>query len=97
MSVQGASSINIRNLSIKCGHCETYQTLCAFERKEDWNVYVFECENDACDPAMTRTLVEVPEALDEFARRDPSWGGGARHAGADGETSSGESNEPSEG
>jgi hypothetical protein len=73
------SSINIRNLSIKCGHCETYQTLASFARRDDWNVYTYECENDVCDPAVTRTLVEVPAELDEFANRDPSWRGGGRH------------------
>lgn len=66
-------SINIRNISIKCGHCQTYQTLIGFERSGDWNVYTYECENDLCDPEMTRTLVEVPRDLDEFARRDPEW------------------------
>ena len=73
------SSINIRNLSIKCGHCDAYQTLCGYERRKDWNVYTYECENEVCDPAMTRTLVEVPADLDEFARRDPGWRGGGRH------------------
>lgn len=66
-------SINIRNISIKCGHCQTYQTLSGFERSGDWNVYTYECENDLCDPEMTRTLVEVRRDLDEFARRDPEW------------------------
>jgi hypothetical protein len=75
--------INIRNLSIKCGHCNTYQTLCHFERRdEEWNVYTYECENDVCDPAVTRTYLEVPAHLDAFARRDPGWRGGRRHAGA---------------
>lgn len=74
--------INIRNLSVQCGSCGTYQTLVRFERKdEDWNVYVYECENDVCDPAVTRTRLEVPTDLDAFARRDPEWHGGARHAG----------------
>lgn len=73
------STINIRNLSIKCGHCETYQTLCTFSRRDEWNVYTFECENDICDPSVTRTLVEVPVSLDEFATRDPTWRGGGRH------------------
>jgi hypothetical protein len=73
------SPINIRNLSIKCGHCDTYQTLTSFSHREGWNVYTYECENDRCDPAMTRTLVEVPAQLDEFARRDPGWRGGGKH------------------
>ena len=77
------SAINIRNLSIRCGNCGTYQTLVGFGRREDWNVYTYECENDVCDPAVTRTLLEVPADLDEFAHRDPGWKGGARHGGAE--------------
>ncbi len=79
-----ASRINIRNLSIKCGHCGTYQTLCHFARRDDWNVYTYECETEICDPAVTRTYLEVPADLDEFANRDPEWHGGKAHAGADG-------------
>ena len=73
------SMINIRNISIKCGNCNTYQTLAAFARRDSWNVYTYECENDICDPEITRTYVEVPQHLDEFARRDPGWHGGGRH------------------
>lgn len=72
--------LNIRNLSIKCGHCDTYQTLCAYERRDEWNVYTYECENDICDPQVTRTLLEVPAELDVFARRDPTWRGGKKHS-----------------
>jgi hypothetical protein len=79
----GASTINIRNLSVKCGHCDTYQTLSHFEPRAEWNVYTYTCDNDVCDPAVTRTLIEVPRALDEFANRDPSWRGGGKH-GAEG-------------
>lgn len=68
-------SINVRNISIKCGNCDTYQTLCSFARSGCWNVYTYECENDICDASVTRTLIEVPVELDEFARRDPSWEG----------------------
>lgn len=68
-------SINIRNISIKCGNCGTYQTLCGFERTADRNIYTYECEETACDSTVTRTLVEVPGHLDEFARRDPTWEG----------------------
>jgi hypothetical protein len=71
--------INIRNISIKCGNCNTYQTLTAFGQREEWNVYTYECENGVCDPAVTRTLVEVPKELDSFARRDPTWRGGGKH------------------
>lgn len=70
--------INVRDISIKCGRCNTYQTLVGFAHHEGWNVYTYECENDVCDPAATRTLVEVPQELDEFARRDPQWRGGER-------------------
>ena len=76
------SRVNIRNFSVKCGHCETYQTLSGFERRESANVYTYECENDLCDPAVTRTLLEVPVELDEFANRDPEWRGGARFGGS---------------
>jgi hypothetical protein len=82
LDVTGHSPINIRNISIKCGRCDTYQTLAKFERRGEWNVYTYECENGVCDPAMTRTLIEVPVALDEFANRDPNWRGGKRHAGS---------------
>ena len=75
------STINIRNLSIKCGQCETYQTLSGYGRRDDWNIYTYECENDTCDPEVTRTLLEVPADLDEFANRDPEWRGGSRHGG----------------
>jgi hypothetical protein len=76
------STINIRNLSIKCGNCNSYQTLSSFARRDEWNVYTYECENDVCDPAVTRTLIEVPRDLDEFANRDPGWRGGAKWGGA---------------
>ena len=32
-----SEEINIRNISIKCGNCNTYQTLAAFSRRDaDW-------------------------------------------------------------
>jgi hypothetical protein len=68
-----ATVINIRDVSIKCGHCDTYQTLVAYSRRDQWNVYTYECENDICERGTTRTLVEVPRELDAFARRDPEW------------------------
>ena len=77
------SPVNIRNISIKCGNCNTYQTLASYSRREEWNVYTFECENEICDPAVTRTLVEVPQELDEFANRDPQWRGGKKWGGAE--------------
>ncbi len=78
-----ADEINIRNISVKCGHCNAYQTLSGFARRDDWNVYTYECENGICDANMTRTFIEVPAHLDVFARRDPEWRGGRKHAGAE--------------
>ncbi|MEE8366889.1 MAG: hypothetical protein V3S30_01095 [Thermoanaerobaculia bacterium] len=85
--------INIRNLSIKCGQCGTYQTLCGYSQNDGWNVYTYECENGLCDPSQTRTLLEVPGELDEFAHRDPKWRGGGRHGevGDDGNAEASES------
>ncbi|MDH3745230.1 MAG: hypothetical protein OES47_09030 [Acidobacteriota bacterium] len=81
------TGMNIRNLSIKCGSCNTYQTLSGFARRDEFNVYTYECENDRCDPAVTRTLVEVHRELDEFAQRDVNWrGGGVHGAWGDGES-----------
>ena len=77
------SRINIRNISIKCGQCGTYQTLVGFGHRDDWNVYTYECENDSCTPEVTRTLVEVPADLDEFAHRDPDWRGGSKWGGVE--------------
>jgi len=68
--------LNIRDLSVKCGQCETYQTLVGFARRGEWNVYTYECENDRCAREVTRTLLEVPAEIDAFANRDPEWRGG---------------------
>ena len=70
---------NIRELSVKCGNCQTYQTLTGFSREAEINVYTYECENEICDPGVTRTLVEVHREVDEFANRDPNWRGGGQH------------------
>jgi len=78
------SKVNIRNFSVKCGRCGEYQVLSAFAAGEEWNVYTYECDNDVCTAEDTRTLLEVPVDLDEFANRDPSWHGGKVHAGAGG-------------
>ena len=75
----GPAMINIRDLSIKCGNCDGYQILCGFHRRDEWHVYIYECENEICDPAVTRTLLEVPAERDEFASRDPEWKGGRPH------------------
>ncbi len=65
--------VNIRDFSVKCGNCDAYQTLVGFAPAGEWHVYTYECESEICDAAVTRTLVEVPIELDEFARRDPEW------------------------
>jgi hypothetical protein len=68
--------IDIFMMSIKCGNCETYQTIVKFQKGAEKNVYTYECENETCERGMTRTLLEVPHELDAFARRDPEWRGG---------------------
>lgn len=84
LETEGLTPVNVRNFSIKCGKCNSYQTLAHFRRRDkNWNVYTYECESGVCDPEATRTYVEVPIALDEFANRDPTWRGGKVHAGAD--------------
>ncbi len=77
--MEAQERLNIRNLSVKCGNCDTYQTLSGFAQAGESNVYSYECENDICDPAVTKTLIEVPRELDAFADRDPEWRGGGRH------------------
>lgn len=66
-------TVNIRDFSVKCGHCGSYQTLSGFERQGELNVYRYECESEVCDSSVTVTLVEVHREIDEFARRDSEW------------------------
>jgi hypothetical protein len=61
--------IDIFMMSVKCGNCDTYQTVVGFRKQADRNVYTYECENDTCDPNVTRTLIEVPRQLDNSTRR----------------------------
>ena len=61
--------IDIFMMSVKCGNCENYQTIVGFQKLPDKNVYTYECENDRCDPNVTRTIVEVPKHLDNSTRR----------------------------
>jgi hypothetical protein len=82
---RGPSTINIRNLSVRCGRCDQYQVLVGFKPlDEEWNLYTYECDGEPCnaDPGQTRTFVEVPRDLDEFANRDPNWRGGKKWGGA---------------
>ena len=71
--------VNIRDLSIQCGQCRTYQTLTDFEACDGFNRYTYECENETCETSVTRTLVglEVPRghAVDgQFAIvRQQAW------------------------
>jgi len=68
--------INIRDVSVRCGRCLNFMTLTAYAPREGWNAYTFECDVGSCDPAGSRTVVEVPVALDEFAQKHPDCGGG---------------------
>lgn len=68
--------LDIRDLSVRCGKCMNYQTLSAYSRREDWNVYTYTCDAESCDPEATQTLLEVPAAIDLFAQRHPDCGGG---------------------
>ena len=61
--------INIRDLSIRCGRCMNFMTLTAYAPREGWNAYTYECDTGTCDPEASRTVVEVPVPLDEFAQR----------------------------
>lgn len=79
------NTINIRNVSVRCGRCDQYQVLVGFKPLDaEWNLYTYECDGEPCnaDPGMTRTFVEVPSDLDEFANRDPNWRGGKKWGGA---------------
>ena len=40
-----------------------------FRKLPDKNIYTYECENETCDPNVTRTIVEVPRHLDNSTRR----------------------------
>ncbi len=61
--------VDIFMMSIKCGNCETYQTVVGFRKHPDKNVYTYECENETCDPNVTRTIVEVPKDVDNSTKR----------------------------
>jgi len=43
-----------------------YMTLSGYEPRDGWNAYTYECDS-GCDAALSRTVIEVPAALDEFA------------------------------
>jgi hypothetical protein len=61
--------IDIFMMSVKCGNCDTYQTIVKFRKLSEKNVYTYECQNETCDPNVTRTIVEVPRHLDNSTRR----------------------------
>jgi ribosomal protein S27E len=61
--------IDIFMMSVKCGNCDNYQTIVKFRKGPEKNVYTYECENEICDPNVTRTIVEVPRHLDNSTRR----------------------------
>jgi len=72
--------INIRDISIRCGRCLNYMTLTEYTVRDGWNAYTFECDAGGCDPSTSRTVVEVPVEIDEFAQRHPECGGGCGSA-----------------
>ena len=61
--------IDIFMMSVKCGNCDTYQTVVGFKKYPEKNVYTYECENEICDPNVTRTIVEVPRDVDNSTKR----------------------------
>ena len=61
--------IDIFMMSIKCGNCDNYQTIVKFAKGPEKNTYTYECENDICDPNVTRTIIEVPRHLDNSTKR----------------------------
>jgi hypothetical protein len=61
--------IDIFMMSVKCGNCDAYQTIVGFKKFSDKNVYTYECENEICDPNVTRTIVEVPKEFDNSTKR----------------------------
>lgn len=65
----GQHVIDVFVMSVKCGNCDTYQTIVGFTKLPDRNVYTYECENEVCDPNVTRTIVEVPKHLDNSVKR----------------------------
>ncbi|MGH9400444.1 MAG: hypothetical protein ACRD00_08735 [Thermoanaerobaculia bacterium] len=64
-----AHVIDVFMMSVKCGNCDTYQTIVRFEKQPERNIYTYECENETCDPNVTRTIVEVPKRLDNSVKR----------------------------
>ena len=61
--------IDVFMMSVKCGNCDGYQTIVGFSKGPERNTYTYECENDLCDPNVTRTIVEVPKHLDNSTKR----------------------------
>jgi len=61
--------IDVFVMSVRCGNCDTYQTIVGFKKFPDKNVYTYECENELCDPNVTRTILEVPRHLDNSVKR----------------------------
>jgi hypothetical protein len=64
-----AHVIDVFMMSVRCGNCDTYQTIVGFKKLAERNVYTYECENELCDPNVTRTIVEVPKHLDNSVKR----------------------------
>ena len=85
MSRRQPTPVNIRNFSVKCGNCDAYPVLAAYEPGDEHNLYRFECDElEQAKEGCVPILLEIPVELDEFGNRDPNWHGGKKHAGADG-------------
>ena len=61
--------IDIFVMSVDAGDADAYQTIVKFRKGAEKNVYTYECENETCDPNVTRTFLEVPTHLDNSTRR----------------------------
>ncbi len=61
--------IDVFMMSVRCGNCDAYQTIVGFRKLPEKNVYTYECENEICDPNVTRTIVEVPREFDNSTKR----------------------------
>ena len=46
-----------------------FMTLASYAPREGWNAYTYECDSGTCDTEASRTVVEVPALLDEFAQK----------------------------
>ena len=88
--------IDIFMMSVKCGNCDAYQTIVGFRKLPEKNVYTYECENEICDPNVTRTILEVPRQFDNSTKRAEELPYYAR-GGEEGDAGDDEGQEPGDG